>query len=358
MLALQTTPPVSTPAPSAAPPMSDSQLTDLADKIQQATGLDANALNLPDLPWAAYLIPLGVLVAGLVLWAAGRKVLKPITVAVFGLVGATIGYVIIGPMPAAANLAPLWVWTLGLTAVGLIVGSLLFRFAMGLGLGLTLACVGVLVAAIVPGPPENLPPKDPVAAALSTNTHAIDRLRAEGLALRDRLRARLNEAQLALAAPGAAKPDGRPADGSVWTPAAPSDPAREFVNDAQQKASAFASALWEEGKGAWNMRSPTQRLAMMIAAGVGFILGTWLGVGVPKWAAGAVTALAGAALWLSAGAWLVTSAGLPGAERVEAFTAGQWLVIWGVVALIGVGVQWSGLAGGRKKKKVVPVVEA
>ncbi len=350
VLALQTAPPTPTApiTPPATPPMSDGKLADLASKLQEVTGLDASALNLPDLPWGAYLIPLGVLIAGLVLWVAGRKVLKPITVAVFGLVGTTIGYVIIGPLPAAAGIAPIWVWTLGLTAVGLIVGSLLFRFAMGLGLGLTLAGVGVLTAAIITGPPGNTPPNDPTAAALSEVSDPIDRLRAEGLALRERLRLRLSEANLQLASPAdASKPQTPP------TPTDDTDAARRFVTEAQQNAAAFASALWQEAKAAWNMRSPTQRLSMLVAAGVGFILGTWLGVGVPKWAAGAVTALAGAALWLSAGAWLVTSAGLPGAARVESFTAGQWLVIWGVIAMLGVALQWSGLAE-RRKKKVAP----
>jgi hypothetical protein len=337
------------PAPPAGPPAAPAGgLTDLASRLQQ--------VDLAGLPWGAYVIPLGVLIAGLVLWISGRKVLKPITVVVFGLIGATIGYVIVGPMPAAAGIAPVWAWTLGFSAIGLIIGSLVFRFAMGLGLGLTLAAAGVLIAAVVTGPPANPPANDPATTALTSMTDPIARLQAEGLALRDRLIVRLNQAKLLATTDASGQPAKAPdalAPGAPTTPPDQTDAARRFVNDAQDHAAAFAQALWEEGKGAWNMRSPTQRLAMLVAAGVGFIVGTWLGVGVPKWAAGAVTALAGAALWLSAGAWLVTSAGLPGAQRVEAFTAGQWLVIWGAVAVLGMALQWSGLTH-RKKRKPVP----
>jgi HAMP domain-containing protein len=296
--------------------------------------------NFTDIPWGAYMIPLGVLLAGLVLWIAGRKVVKPITSAVFGLIGATVGYLVVGPMPAAANLAPLWAWTFGFLALGLILGAVLYRFAMSMAMGLTLAAAGLLTAAVVTGPPAN--PTPPIT---DTSADAIERVSAEAKALRERLLQRLNDASLALAQ--GTPTTTPPADGQA---AKPMDATEKFLIDAQHRASAFASAVWQEAVGAWNARSPTQRLAMLVAAGVGFILGTWLGTLLPDRTAGAVTAFAGAALWLSAGAWLVTAAGLPGAAKVEGFSAAQWLVIWAAIALVGVGIQWSGLARPRKKR--------
>src|SRR5688572_30948890 len=90
----------------------------------------------------------GALATGLVLWLIGRRVLKPMVVVLFALLGGAVGFVAV-PLTVMSGSVSVYVGLLVGAAVGSLLGVMLYRFSMAIGLGLVLGVAAPLTVAAV-----------------------------------------------------------------------------------------------------------------------------------------------------------------------------------------------------------------
>jgi hypothetical protein len=96
-------------------------------------------------------VTIGVgLIAGLMLWLFGRRVIRPVFVVVGMAAGAGIGLLLTPTLglPAIGPLAPPYVGLAAGSVVGLIAAAILFRMTMAVAAAAVLAIAGVLSAGI------------------------------------------------------------------------------------------------------------------------------------------------------------------------------------------------------------------
>ncbi len=266
-----------------------------------------------DLPWGVHAAIAIALIAGLVLWCSGRRVLKPVVACLAALAGGSTGLVMLPVLAPDAGVSP-WFGGAGGAIIGLLAGILLYRIVLALLFGAVLAGAAAMFAAAA----LSFVPPTPAAA------HAPADSSSTGSAL-----------------VATDDPPAIPTPPLVATWLEPVEP-----RDVAKTARGFMDSLrWQAGL-AWDESTLRSKVIVGGAAIIGFLTGLLLGLTLPKWAAGAVTALAGAGIWLPAGAWLLHAANIPGREHLELPPTG-WAIIWFVVALLGVAVQWMGLMGGR-----------
>lgn len=302
------------------------------------------------LPWAMHGLVALALVTGLLLWALGRRVLKPSVVALAALAAGVAGFVVVPTVAPDAGVSP-YVGALGGLAVGVVAGMLLYRLALAATFGVVMAVAAAVVTAAAVGAggvgavaglgeaplPKDLGPtaaKVEGAAAPAGGAPDLDANLSDGPASEDPVRER---------PAGETATDGAAKDGA------------QLVRQAQDAAAAareFASALWARAGSWWGERTRVEKLAVGGAGVLGLALGALLGLTLPAWAAGAVTALAGAAVWLPAAVWLAHALGAPPAvlEQTNLSPTG-WAVVWAAVSALGVAVQWLGLMKGRRAAK-------
>lgn len=277
----------------------------LADLLAQATGQEG---TLNSLPLAAHVLAATGLIAGLILWVMGRRVLRPIFCILGCLAGAGTGFFLMAQATDTMFGIPSPYIGLGIGSVlGLAAAIMLFRFAVAIATGVALGLAGVLIAAAYlnfrPAPPADAPP---TTSALS----------APGFVPLPRTREEVVEA----------------------------------VRPVAQKVKEVLAAKAQDIRTAWDARSGQDRAILAIAglgsAAVGFVLGLF----APRRSAAIATALAGSAVALASSAWLISAAQLPGREYLDQ-TAIVWLIIWLVVAAMGVAVQITTI---KKKKSAQP----
>ncbi|MFN0010863.1 MAG: hypothetical protein ACKVS8_04380 [Phycisphaerales bacterium] len=317
------------------------------------------------LPSGVHLMVAGTLLAGLILWAAGRQVLKPVVVLV-GCSATTIaGFMLLPVIAPQAGVSP-YIGGLGGLVLGVLAGFLLYRLALAATFGLTLAAaVGLMAAALI-----SLPGLRPVAAlgrggGLGGDEQTVP-------ATGERSKNPYPEVVNPPVTPRRTVPAGAPGGPAtseaipVPAPASPGPaatsttstwawpelsgvlPTLEGSSDVSARVRGFVAALREQWQTAWGRFRATDQMVISLAALIGLFAGGIIGLTLPAWAAGAVTALAGAAIWLPCAAWLANAAKAPGYERLDLPPTG-WAIVWGVVALLGVGIQWTGLIGGGAK---------
>ncbi len=264
--------------------------------------LDQTAQAIGGATWGVHALVAAGAVAGLILWLAGRRVLKPTIVLLFALAGGA-GALMLVPRVSFAAAAPEATWAVAGLVAGAVVGLALFRFAMAIALGAVLGLAAPLGAAVAlevtPAPPD----EGRIAAAWQAAAPAWGGSE--------------TPANLARAAPESTPPDHDP----VWEAAA---------------------AVGEELDAQWQGLPARDQAVLALSAIGGGMLGVLLGLVMPVWASGAVSALLGPAVWLPCGVWLADAAALPGRWLLDR-TPVEWLAIWGVLAAVGLVVQWTGL---------------
>lgn len=302
------------------------------------------AETLRDLPWGVHLLFALALLAGIAMWLAGRRFLQPLTVLLFAILGGICGYLFLPLTPLAETVPAVAGLLLGLF-VGTLSGILLYRFALAIGLGLVLAMLGPLIAATV----LEMPDPEEEAAPMSV---------AEQF-LRDVPRADADDDPPAPES-DRAETETRPEAPDGDAPAASfngltqefisGDDISDAVRTATERIKAFWSALRVELAAKWQELPPAHRWIMSGSALIGLLSGVVVGLALPRWSAGAVTAMFGAAIWLPCAAWLVQATGAPGDEWVRSIPALYWIIIWGVTAFIGACAQWSGLVEFKRSR--------
>lgn len=323
--------------------------------------------RLQSLPLEVHGVVAMALVAGLLLWAWGWRVLKPMTVVVSALAGAY----------AASLSAP----SLGLMdvkieaivlagfAFGALAGLLVYRSAMALGTGVVVAVAAPLVASVV------LEVRPPEAGPLAQEDQFL-----EGVAIDDR------EAAVATSSPtpgpggetrrvaseihelmrhaaGMSRADESERDSAAGqdlvssgsTPSAGESLAEEDISDAAARLQKFVRAAAAEAQVHWNKLPDQHRFVYGSTAIAGLAVGVMLGLVLPGRAAGAVTSLFGAAVWLPSFVWLSGAWAMPWRESLARLDARGWLIVWAVASVIGLALQWRGM---RRAKRGRSTAEA
>lgn len=369
------------------------------------------AVQLPEalqnLPWLVQVPVALALIAGVVLWLAGRRLIRPVTIMVGIGLGGLIGFLVLPVMMPGLAISP-YLGLLAGAATGLTTALLLYQVAtaitfgsaIGAGCGITAAAVLgtalTLPASAQLDQPEPLPPENPGQLGggeqpIYVPPPAPWNPRVEPLPEPENgpEGADVENPGVIRAKPVVTKPKppapvkvSKPAgtgNGAAAKPVAAKKPAAKETStkidrtiDTREVRAEAESAVgkvgqfWGAARGAWRGwwdSVPEKDKPWIIGAtGVGVVAGTVLGLLLPAWSAGAVTALAGAAIWLPAALWLGTAWSVPGfggkgggGAALTSLSPGGWIAVWLVLAVIGVACQWYGLmpgkAGGKGKGK-------
>jgi hypothetical protein len=296
-----------------------------------------------ELPWAA-LVPVGALfVIGLILWVAGRPVLRPVFI-VGGLMAGGLAGLDVGMTSLVAGLGiPWWGWGVAGAVVAALLAALAYRL-------LLVVAVGGLLGALAP--------------LLVWTAVELNLIRIEGIAAPPVQEVLAQSPVRETEAPQATAPlEERPLPASVPQPAGGDQvaPGTELAQDAapaeavagnasQTEAPAVAIAEWRHwvadtygfvarrAGAAWDQSAAPMRWMLAAAAAVGVLLGLIVGATAPSFSASVVTALGGALLLIGAGCTVAARLHLPPALLPQSAVA--WLAWWVVAAVIGLGLQW------------------
>ena len=253
------------------------------------------------------------IITGVMLWASGRRVLKPAFAVIGALLGGFLGNATLPAigMDEVFGLPGGIVGAAGGGAVGALAAILVFRLAIGVLASGVMAGLGVLAATVIiqmspaPAPEPDAGMITGEIAPTETGSSADDSDETEVR--------RFGDITL--------------------------DDAREAASDP----GTFARDLFVGIKAdVWDPLSIRDRTLLAASAFVGLLLGLGASVFFPKKSTAMVTAFAGAGLWLPAVYLLSQALDLPGKAILER-SAAQWTAIWLVVSLTGLLIQTVGL---------------
>ncbi|MEM1165818.1 MAG: hypothetical protein AAGI30_05940 [Planctomycetota bacterium] len=278
----------------------------------------ASATGVADLPLSAHTLMVGVLLAGLYLWAFGERSVRTALSVVGLIVGGILGYFALGSLLGPLGVPPIALGIGGAIA-GFIIAMLVFKGAVAAtcavigGLFLPLATLVALEVTNPTAPPANEPSlADQIGGVVSTSP-AIEphQLTAEQIE----------------------------AGREVLERVTPS--ASDVIETAERGAAqvrAFVGGLWHHVRPTWDRLPANRQLLVVLACVLGVIAGVGAGMLITKPAAIVATTFVGSAAWLSAGVWLLRAA-----ERAPAFVdrwaAWHWTIAWVTSAALGLTLQ-------------------
>lgn len=270
--------------------------------------------TLHDLPWSG-LIPVVLLVIlGLMLWAAGRRILRPGFAIVGLLVGGLAGWLIGDSINM--GLSP-WL-TAGIAGV-VLAGALTLAYRVAV------ACAMAVIFA--------------VAAPLSVIT--IAEIQAGGRPLSDGqthnpFTDKVDELTARTRAQVADAISKKAISAKNTVSEKLSDRGKEHAEQIQQ----YSERLIDTGKQEWEKTPQSLRRTVAFSAVIGCVIGLFLGFLGTSFSAAAVTALGGSLLWLSGLRVLATRIGVPDGPWLPA-SGMACLGVWLITAAIGLGIQWT-----------------
>lgn len=116
-------------------------------------------------------------------------------------------------------------------------------------------------------------------------------------------------------------------------------PVGESTRERLVEAREFGEQLVEKARSRWAQLTPRQRFTLGIACTAGFLTGLLIGTFAPGLAATLLTAAGGALLWLFALRALAIETELPVTDFLPGSTAGL-LLVWAIASVIGLVIQW------------------
>lgn len=281
--------------------------------------------SIQELPLAG-LVPVALaVVVGLLLWGAGRRLIRPGFAAAGLLIGLALGWIIgeninLG-VPA---FVPALVAGVGLAAVA----ALTYRLAVAGALAIVLG-VGGPMAVVAVGELQHKEssqtqeavdaPADGALTDLGTppaEEDAFDRW------LREKAREHL---------------PGLVAEDLTTEELAQQLGFSEHASQHMDTVKSWAQAVYAAAKQYWDDLPEHLRPAVLGAAGTGALAGLLIGALIPGLSASIVTAFGGGLLWLTGGR--IIAEHLSGHAVLPA-TGRGWLVLWIAISLIGLVIQW------------------
>ncbi len=283
------------------------------------------------------------LVAGIILWLFGSRVLRSMFALLGAAAGAFMGLVLL-PLTGLEPIETGWdvfpsisteqIGLLGGAVLGVVLAVTLYRAVMALGTGFVFAAVGLLAGLIyiqrMPAPGADAPPRDNQATAFDAG--ALDTIDTSAL----------QEASDWLSAQ----------DENTNSPTFDDEgrldigAARAQLVGAAGRSRAFLSKVGESSKASWEGLSARQRAVMFGAALVGMMAGLLFGMTMPTRSAAMMTAMAGSAIALGCGLMLAESYDAP-RDWLLGQPPSTWAIMWGVVAAIGLTFQMTVARKGR-----------
>jgi hypothetical protein len=262
---------------------------------------------LRSLPAAAHILVALGLGSGLVLWLCGRVVLRPLFGFIGGLIGGSLGFFVLpaaGPESVFGFPSPYAGLLIG-AILGLVAGILLYRFALAILMSLVVGLAGVLAAGVYLNSQE--------------------------------LNSAATTARASIQAPALEEARNLHLSGEISK-----DEIRDTAKTVAGQVRGFLDARRAEVSESWSQIPVAHRVTLVIAGLTGMLAGFLMGLLAPRRSAAAATALFGSGLWLPCLGWILSSLGTAGADITQRSPT-VWLVVWLVTAVIGFGVQTSGL---------------
>lgn len=269
--------------------------------------------TIQEAPWTG-LIPVGLVVlVGLLLWAAGRRVL-PACLAMLGLLlGGAIGWVI--GESINVGIPPWAVAAFGAVALALF-AALAYRLAVIAALAIIFGLAAPLSVLVV---------HDVRSGNASSVKESSQGLMGQ---IRDTF-ARHEEAQ------DEASEALEEIDENIQKQLGLSEQGQEHLGELRT----MAQRLIDGGKELWSKTPGDLQPTLAASAVLGVFLGIIVGLLVPSIAATAITSMGGSALWLSGAHLLAVRFGMADAGWMPA-TSARWLLVWLITSLLGIGLQW------------------
>ncbi|MHC4217528.1 MAG: hypothetical protein ACYSU7_03640 [Planctomycetota bacterium] len=283
-----------------------------------------------EVPWPAVIPVVLMLLVGLVLWVAGRRVLRTSFAAAGLILGGVLGWAATDLDVVAAMTVPAWVFAVVGSVLAAIVFAAAYRMVLAGSIALllaTLAPLGVWTAAELGALPlqggETVAQKPLFAGTTTATTNEpatdLDRW------LED-----------VFGVPGEEPPpagDEEPAP--VPAPAegeADANPWRQWWDNAADVLVSVPVTIWQE-------TPEPLRWSVVAAAAVGGLLGLVLGAAAPSFSASVVTALGGSVIMISS-AWTLAARLEAPPDRWLPTTPKAILAWWIALSVIGLGIQW------------------
>ncbi|MCB9844841.1 MAG: hypothetical protein H6811_02480 [Phycisphaeraceae bacterium] len=273
-------------------------------------------------------VALGLL-AGLMLWIFGGRVVRPAFAALGVLVGGALGFLLL-PLTGDDQVLGIPTAYAGLGAgcvAGLVASVLLFRAAMilcAIGAGCAFGLLGTMV--FLQYAPSLMPETPPSEVLASPHRASEIDLDTSALAARDLTSLNLADSSEALERFGAQMFEGLDRH------------TRHLIQGASVQARDFGGRLWMQSTSLWQGLTQRERMVIMCASLVGAGLGLVIGLGAPTKSARLVTSMGGAVVMLGAVAWLAESMSVPGHEMLHRSPL-AWSALWLAVSGLGVFVQ-------------------
>lgn len=296
--------------------------------------------SLRSLPPVGLVVIFAILVCGLLMWAFGGRLVKPMYGFLFGVAGATAGLLV--PAALGMEMSPYIGVAVG-AVVGVFAGILLFRISMATALGTAGGVLALLLAAAVVWLNPNVANEsgtplsgDELFLADVPVTTDDEFMNAPGhdQALEFAFDSIFgtNEAD-APSDNGEFDEDDEALDEAVEAAAA-------LAKTAMERIHAFIVELSAEARAAWGELPENQRLVFGVAAVLGGLAGFLLGFAFPKKVAAIGSAFIGAGIWAPIAVKALRDFDAPGAASLPT-TARAWLITWLIIAAIGLALQWT-----------------
>ena len=290
------------------------------------------------------MIPVGLaLIAGLLLWAAGRRILLAAFAAIGFVLGGAAGWLIGELMGLGMQVwIPAVAGGIVLACVAALASRLVVAVAFALTLGVA-ASLATMTLAQIGGSSDDQPTQEQITDSADLAGPIPDTSLPEDVAeWLDRIDPGLGNQDPPEAQPERAPPD-LPLD-------LPSDLASETLGDSleiPEQAQRYvdhirhiAGQLKDALKAKWDTTPDASRPTVIASALSGLLVGMLLGALARGFSAVVVTAFSGSLLWLSCAWTLASRAGLSEASWMPE-SSGSWLGWWMVTAVIGLIIQWT-----------------
>lgn len=301
----------------------------------------AQAIN--QMPTAG-MIPVGLaLITGLLLWAAGRKIL----LAAFAVIGLVIGVAagwVVGELIGLEGME-IWIPTLVGGAIFACIAALASRLVVALALAVTLGIAAPLATMTIS---QLVDTSDSVQENASPVTdEELDQLPLPD-DVADWLRNYDPDAKSDTTSPAEDDTEIQPDEPSATNlplelGATALGETIEIPEEAQlyvDHIKHIASQLLTSIKTNWENTPSTSRSVVVGSGIVGLLLGMLLGVLAKNFSTVVVTAFSGSLLWLGCSWTLANHFGVPEGVWMPGSSA-SWLVWWMVTAVIGLAIQWT-----------------
>jgi len=275
-----------------------------------------------------------VFIAGLVVWAFGRRLLRPMLVLASLATGASVGLVVAAMIPESVSV---W-WPIGLCAgFFALIGLAAYRFMMAamLAISLGLACpLGYFTYTEITGlydgsEAEQLSLDDLITIPGIGQDSEVQQTIEEGIEQARDIGDRAAEELLKdhdQEGTEAGDSEGKSHDEEIpaW---------RRHLTQTARSWGQEGAILWQDAPGA-------QKVGAILASVAGIVCGILIGILLPKISGAVVTALVGSLIVLTTGTWLATRFGAsPGVVGFGSSTGA--LTWWILFSLIGLVIQFK-----------------